>query len=432
MTRSTRARSAKGGAVPQYGGNGQLEHRLAVVRARALAAGAVGLVLFALLAGYFLSRPATYTVTSVLSVRPADSRTNDQVVTLLLSRYTAVGQSRQTLAAAAQTAGVSTDTLLNGTAVLNPPLTANIRITVSLRDATAAAAAANAITATVLQAAAQDGLVSAGQVERAAPAGATSGAGYALKLALALIVGLVGAAATASIGEARRPRLRTRQQLRRLADVPVPLWLTSLPGRAQRRVHTSTADERDAIRLRAVVCSRVPAGVDADGQRLVLVMSPYEATRARRWAQSLATSLADDGRPVLLVEATGPRARARASALTRRRAGRPDGRPARQGLAAGVHHEQVSLAAHGPDDDGPVGARGLGAYLRAHAQGYAHVVVEAGPLLGEDVALVLAPSCHAVVLLLAVGDRVDETEEALTLCQELRIANLVLCGVDFP
>jgi len=92
----------------------------------------------------------------------------------------------------------------------------------------------------------------------------------------------------------------------------------------------------------------------------------------------------------------------------------------------------VSLAAHGPDDDGPVGARGLGAYLRAHAQGYAHVVVEAGPLLGEDVALVLAPSCHAVVLLLAVGDRVDETEEALTLCQELRIANLVLCGVDFP
>jgi len=300
MTRSTRARSAKGGAVPQYGGDGQLEHRLAVIRARALAAGAVGFVLFALLAGYFLSRPATYTATSVLSVRPADSRTNDQVVTLLLSRYTAVGQSRQTLAAAAQTAGVSTDTLLNGTAVLNPPLTANIRITVSLRNATAAAAAANAITATVLQAAHQDGLVSADQVERAAPAGATSGAGYALKLALALVVGLVGAAATASISEARRPRLRTRQQLRRLAGVPVPLWLTSLPGRAQRRVHTSTADERDAMRLRAVVCSRVPAGVDADGQRLVLVMSPYEATRAPRWAQSLATSLADDGRPVLL------------------------------------------------------------------------------------------------------------------------------------
>lgn len=415
--------------MPQYGEDGQLEHRLAVVRARALAAGAVGLVLFALLAGYFVSRPATYTATSVLSVRPTDATTNDQVVTLLLSRYAAVGQSRQTLEAAAKTAGVSTDTLLNGTAVLNPPLTANIRITVSLGDATAAAAAANAITATVLQVARQDALVSASQVERAVPAGATSGAGYALKLALALVVGLVGAAATASIGEARRPRLRTRQQLRRLAGVPVPLWLTSLPGRDQGSVPTSTAGERDAVTLRALVCSRVPA--PSPRRRLVLIMSPFEATRARRWAQLLATSLADDGRAVLLVEATGDD-RPGDGSLPRPVPALVDGRPARLGLAAGVYHERVSLAAHGPDDGGPVGARGFGDYLRAHAQGYADVVVEAGPLLREDVALVLAPSCDAVVLLLAVGDRVDQTEEALTLCQELRIANLVLCGVDFP
>ncbi len=418
--------------MPQYGEDGQLEHRLAVVRARALAAGGVGLVLFALLAGYFLSRPATYTATSVLSVRPTSATTtNDQVVTLLLSRYAAIGQSRQTLESAARTAGVSTDALTAGTAVLNPPLTANIRVTVTLGDATAAAAAANAITTTVLRVADQDALVAAGQVEQAVPAGAASGAGRTLKLALALVVGLVGAAATASIAEARCPRLRTRQQLRRLAGVPVPLWLTSLPGRAQRGVHTSTAGERDAGMLRALVTSRVPAGVDADGQRLVLVMSPYEATRSRRWAQLLATSLADDGRPVLLVEATGDD-RPGDGSLPKPVPALVDGRPARKGLTAGVHHERVSLASQRPDDGGHVGARGFGPYLRSHAQGFAHVVVEAGPLLGEDVALALAPACDAVVLLLAVGDRVDQTEEALTLCQELGVANVVLCGVDFP
>lgn len=420
--------------MPQYGEDGQLEHRLAVLKARGPAAAAVGLLLLVLLGGYFLSRPATYTATSVLSVRPVEAATNDQVVTLLLSRYAAVGQSRQTLEAAAQAAGVSPDALATGTAVLNPPQTANVRVTVTLGEPQAAATAANAITTTVLQVAAQDGLVAAGQVERAVPPGAPGGAGKVLKLLLALVVGAVAAVATAGIAEARRPRLRTRPQLRRLAGVPVPLWLTSAPARGQRGVHsttTTTAGERDAGMLRALVSSRVPAGLDADGQRLVLVMSPYDASQARRWAQLLATSLADDGRPVLLVEATrderpGDRPTGQAvPALV-------DARVPREPLTAGVHSERLSLAAYGSADVDHVGARRSGAHLRAYAQGYAHVVVEAGPLLDEDVALALAPSCDAVVLLLALGDRVDHTVEALTLCQELGVANLVLCGVDFP
>lgn len=385
-----------------------LRQRLAALRARRGMPVLAGLGVAALLAAFFLTGRPSYTAESVVSFRPRDVATNDQVVKLLLSRYSAVGQSRQTVDAAARDVQLDASDLTGQVSVTNPPETANIRVAVTLPDSRRASAAANAISSVILFVAREDGLLVSAQVERAVPPRSASGASRPLQLLVAGLLGLGVAFAVSLAVDALRPRLWTRRQVRQLVGPETPLWLRTSSDRA-------ATEALGAGGLRAVVVARAPATWPTGSARTVLVAGPGDPSRMEQGARLLAQALSDLG-PVVLVSDDTPPARA------------PGGAGSDRGRAAGSARPEV-------EDGGAVMSipRDAGTDSHGHLvlqRDAAYVVVAAGALLEDDRGLSLASSCDVVVLLMHVGDPVEPAQETLALCRDLG-ARPVVCGVDF-
>ena len=119
----------------------------------------------------------------------------------MLSRYTAVGQAQQTLEEMAASCRVPVDTLVSAVTVVNPPDTANVRVTVSLANPRQAADVANGIAGRIIEAVTQDALLKAGQVQRAVPPTHAAGLGHALEIILAVSVGLIAAGGAPLLAE---------------------------------------------------------------------------------------------------------------------------------------------------------------------------------------------------------------------------------------
>lgn len=401
----------------------QLDQQLAGLLGRLRLASLAGLLVAGLLATFLLTRSDSYSATSVLSVRPRDvASTNDQVVALLLSRYAAVGQSQQTLSAAAVTAGLSPDSLRNAVAVLNPPATANIRVTATLPTPAAAAAAANTVTSIILEAVARDGLLVAEQVEGAVPPSTPSGAAASLRIGVSVLIGLLVALGTALLAEAVRPRARARRQLR--DALPVDVWLPAAPAAG-----LAAGSNGATATLRSLV---VADSGNGKAPCVIAVVSPTPSGAAADWAELLADSLAFRDSPVLLVRAA-------------ERLSGPSARPAlsEPGLEESMQRavpltvpdadaDPLVVLAQDSDTSERVLARDLEPYLRTAAAGFSYVVVQAGPLLGGELAPALASHCDVMVLLLERHDRLDRMHEAVALCKALGVPDLVVCGVNFP
>ncbi|MFD0274846.1 hypothetical protein ACFVHB_13235 [Kitasatospora sp. NPDC127111] len=108
-----------------------------------------------------------YAATSTLSFSPRVTSVNADVVQLAASRYAVVAGSTSTVAEAAAASSLTPHELRSGLAVAVQPLTANLDITASLKDARQAATAVNAIADIVARSAASDPLIAGDVTDRA-------------------------------------------------------------------------------------------------------------------------------------------------------------------------------------------------------------------------------------------------------------------------
>lgn len=197
--------------------------RFAPTRYPLLVGCALGLLLIVAGTLFALLRPTTYTADSVLAVAPENAATESaDTVRLVASAYVAYLASPGLAAKTAVDNRLQADEVGAATAVGLDPDTANVRISVTLPSARSAAAVANALADAGAQRGAQDPLVTATVVARAAPTATQVNPPRKLIIIAAVIAGVIIAVVTRAALAGARKRAAASPPTAPVEGVPAP------------------------------------------------------------------------------------------------------------------------------------------------------------------------------------------------------------------
>lgn len=212
-----------------------LRHVLAVLRDRWLLMLAMALPVLATSGGYAASLPPAHIATVVLSFAPAQGADPGASFVRLIARYELTATSHDAVTRAEQQAGLAPGDLADSVSAQFPDDRLELTLTVTTPEEEASLAAAGALVAPVVEAVAEDPLVSVWTAAEPELTGDETPRRRAIIMVAGLLLAPVPGTALALVLEGSRPRVRLPEDLY-AAGVPV-LQSTSL-----RRVHPRAAE----------------------------------------------------------------------------------------------------------------------------------------------------------------------------------------------
>ena len=390
---------------------------------------AVLLVFVPLVAGaayYTSTLPDEYQATAVVGFSPRAERTpSADVVQLLLPKYEVFVSSPSNVQEVAEDLDVQPTRVAESLDPDIPPETATLRIRITDGDADFAAEAANEFADTAVRFAGFDGVLDAVVVARAVAPDAPSGPPRRLFMAAAGVTALIAAAALALAIERLRPRIRA------VPEISVHTGLRVL-GRIPRRrsLRGNPIDAlADQVVGSAVRATRTTIDRESRDQpvHVLVVSSALEHEGKTTFATLLAASLSRLDARVLLIDADLIRPRV---------ARRFDLTPRNEGLAAllrkdisfdeAVAHEgnlHVIPSAADPDASDLMVRRFSNVLAEARAR-YDIVVIDAPPLLGNDLTGTISSFGDGTVLVVGRSTLAAAVRQAVTTMESLGVRAL--------
>ena len=359
--------------------------------------------------------PPTYTSRAVVAIgpKPDVGYVAPAAVTLAASKYVALIQGPETVAAVAGEVGEDAAEVQNAISAEVETNTGNITINITWSDPQTAADLANAFARALVKATADDPVVKGETVSDALAPSRPSGPPRRAMEAASVVVGLALGLGLVVALERLRPKIETRSDMEHLAG---PL-LAEFPNsrRLSRRPRTAFAEPDVGTPAR-----HLRTNVDARLRRhpsVIAVTSPARGDGKSSIAAMLAEAFARKGQRTLLIDADihasrvadvfGVRQTAPISEIVR------DGTRLHDAVDFGWVENLSVLAPARERGETDVIASTFSALVERARAHYPVTVVDLPPLIGIDDARVAAPMTDGVVLVVSAGTSPDLVHEAM-------------------
>ena len=398
---------------------------------------AVLLVFVPLVAGaayYTSTLPDEYEAVAVVGFSPRAERTpSADVVRLLLPKYEVFVTSAATVDRVAEELDVDAQRLSKRVDPTIPAETATLRIAVRSRSASLASDAVNAFADQAVDFSAFDPVIEASVVAPSVPPTEPTGPPRRMLIAASVAVALLAATGTALALERLRPRVRSISDISLHSDLRV---LGRIPKRRSMRENPLTA-LADQVIGSAVRATRTTIDRESRDRpvHVLAVTSALASEGKTTFAGVLAVALSRLDARVLLVDADLIRPQ-----LARRFDIEDD-----DGLSAVLRHDatlQDAVAKVSPTlhvlptrtepDAGDLLVRRLPEVLADARAEYDIVIVDAPPLLGNDLTGTIAALADGTVLVVGRGTSASAVRQAASMLSSLALRTLGAVANGFP
>lgn len=369
--------------------------------------------------------PPTYTGETTISFAPRpESDVGADIVRLLLPRYAVFAASRQNVRDVADALALDEREVADAVDVSIPADTGNLTVTVELDSPDLAAEVANALAAATVAFAESDPLISGIVVESALPPSEPSGPPRRLIELASLLAALLLGIGLAVIVERFAPTVRSADDVAQYSGLPVIGRLPATPW-AGRHPKQALADPLVGASVRTLR-TQLARAARTDSLRVIMFTSALSGEGKTTVSVLFSSAAAALESKVILIDGDmlRPNVARRLSAppspgLAELLRGQiPALRDAvRTGLVPGL----TVLTTRSDPEAGDLVVRGFEDVLIQAREDYDLVVIDAPPLMGNDVSRTLATLADGVVLVVAGGTPVSDVRETVAAMRSLDI-----------